>query len=83
MSNEPFIEVLIEVFTKHWKFILFQIIDESKWRLHSFHKINGAIIWWMFGQGVRISLLKHIFEFLVVGRNFMWMCGSTFGEGKT
>ncbi len=65
-------EVFIEVFTKYYKFILQQIINGSEWRLHSFHKINGAVIWSMLGQGVYNYFLKHIFEFLVLGRNFMW-----------
>ncbi len=72
MSNEPLFKVLVEVFTKCCKFVLCQIIDGYKWRLHSFHKINGVVLWLMFGQGVHISLLKHIFEFLVMGRNFIW-----------
>jgi len=42
-----------------------------EWRLHS-HKINDASIWLMFGQGVCIFLLKHILEFLILGRNFLW-----------
>jgi len=72
MSNEPIFKVLINVLVKHSKFVLWQIIDGSEWRLHFFHKINGAIIWLMFGQNVRMPLFKHILEFLVLGRNFMW-----------
>jgi hypothetical protein len=40
--------------------------------LRSFHKINGAIGWLMPKQGLHISLLKHVLEFLVLGNNFMW-----------
>jgi len=72
MSNEPLLEVFIDIFSKHCKFVLWQIVDGFEWKLHSFHKINGAIVWLMFKQGVYIFLLKHIFEFLVPGRNFMW-----------
>jgi hypothetical protein len=72
MSNAPLVEVFIDVFTKCYKFVLWQIVDGSEWRLCSFHKINGAVIWSMFGQGFHISFLKHIFEFLVLRRNFMW-----------
>jgi hypothetical protein len=36
----------------------------------------------MIGQGAHISLFKHILEFLVLGRNFMWTWPS-FGEGRT
>ncbi len=69
MSNEPLIKVLIKVFMKCCKFILQQIIDGFEWKLHSLHKINGVVVWSMLGQGVHIYLLKHIFEFLVLGRN--------------
>jgi hypothetical protein len=72
MSNEPLLKVLINVFMKHYKFVLGQIINGSKWRSCYFHKINGAVIWLMFGQGVHIYFLKHILEFLVLGKNFMW-----------
>ncbi len=67
---------------KHCKFVLRQVIDGFEWRLHSFHKINGAIIWLML-RLVHISLLKHILEFLILGRNFMLKHGLTFGEGRT
>ncbi len=75
ISNEPFLEVFIKVFTKHYNFILWQIINRSKWKLHSFQKINlnGVVVWLMPRQGVYISFLKHILEFLVLGKNFMWM----------
>ncbi len=72
MLNEPFFEIFVDVFMKSYKFILGQIVNGFKWRLCSF-KINGAIIWSMLRQGVYIFLLKHILEFLVLGRNFMWM----------
>ncbi len=71
MLNEPFLKVFIDLFMKHYKFVLRQIIDGSEWRLCSFHNINGAIVRSMLGQGVYISLFKHIFEFLVMRRNFM------------
>jgi len=82
MFDEPFLEVLVKVFMKHYKFILRQIINGSKWKLHSFHKINGAIVWSMFRQGVHIFLFKHIYEFLVLGRI---SCGHGLivGEKKT
>ncbi len=72
MLNEPLFKVLIEVVTKCCQFVLWQIINGSKWRLCSFHKTNGVIIWSMLGQGVYNSLFKHILEFLILGRNFMW-----------
>jgi hypothetical protein len=71
MLNEPLLKVFINVFTKRCKFVLWQIVDGSKWRLCLFHKINGAVVWLMFGQCVHIFFLKHILEFLVLGRNFM------------
>jgi len=80
LSNEPFLEVFINVFTKCYKFDLRQIINGSTWKLCSFHNINGAIIWSMFVQGVHISLLRHIFKFLVLRRNFMWMWFSILWE---
>jgi hypothetical protein len=82
MLNEPLLEVLIKVFMKHYKFILRQIINGSKWKLHFFHKIKGSIVWSMLRQGLRIFLLKHIFEFLVLGTNFIGH-GLIVGEGKT
>ncbi len=80
MSNEPLFKVLIEVFTKCYKFVLQQIIDGSEWRLHSFHKINGAIVWVMLGQPFifsNTSLNSWYWEGISCG------CGSTFGEGRT
>jgi hypothetical protein len=72
MLNEPFFKVFINVFMKCYKFVSWQIVDGSEWKLCSFHKINGIVVWSMFGQGVNIFLLKHILEFLVLRRNFMW-----------
>jgi len=72
MLNEPLFEVFIDVFMKRYKFILWQIVNGFKWRLHSFHKINDIVVWLMFGQGDCIFLLNHILEFLVLGRDFMW-----------
>ncbi len=72
MSNEPIFKVLVDVLLKCCKFVLWQIIDGSKWRLHFFHKINGAVVWLLLRQNVHIPLLKHIFEFLALGRNLMW-----------
>ncbi len=62
ISNESLLHVFIfiEVFMKRCKFVLRQIIDGSKWRLLSFHKINGVVIESMLGQGVCILKKKHI-----------------------
>ncbi len=73
MSNEPIFEILIDVFTKFYNFVLWQIIDGSRWKLCFFFKINGVVVWLMLGQGVYNFLFKHIFGFLVLGRNFMWI----------
>ncbi len=73
MLNEPLIEILIEIFTKCYKFILRQIINGFEWRLCSFHKINGLIIWLMFGQGAQMIFFKHVLEFLTLKRSFMRM----------
>jgi hypothetical protein len=59
-----FLKVFVNVFTKSYKFVLWQIVDGSEWRLHSFLKVNGVVIRSMLGQGVHIFLFKHIFEFL-------------------
>jgi len=72
MLNEPFLEILVDVFMKHCKFVLWKIIDGFEWRLCSFLKINGIVIQSMLGQGVCIFPLKHILEFLVLGKKFMW-----------
>jgi hypothetical protein len=71
MLNEPLLKVFIDVFTKCYKLVMWQIVDGSEWTLHSFQKINDTVVWLMFGQGVHIFFLKHILEFLVLRRNFM------------
>jgi hypothetical protein len=50
-----------------------QIINGFEWRLCSFHKINGLIIWLMFGQGAQMIFFKHVLEFLTLKRSFMRM----------
>jgi hypothetical protein len=83
MSNEPLFEVFIEVFMKHYKFVLQQIINGFKWRLHSFHKINGAIVYFDAWGKVfaflfsNASLNSWYWEGISCGR------GSPFGERRT
>jgi hypothetical protein len=47
MSNEPFFKILVNVFSKSYKFVLWQIVNWPKWRLHFFLKINGVVVWSM------------------------------------
>ncbi len=81
MSNEPYFEIFINVFSKCHEFILWQIVDGCEWRLRTFFKINCAIIWLVLWQGVNILPLKHIFVYFVwIGISY-W-CDSTFRLGK-
>ncbi len=71
MSNEPLFKIFIDVFLKHQEFILWQIIDGSKWGLCSFLQINYTIIWLMFRWCVCIFLFKNIFVVLVLNNDLM------------
>jgi hypothetical protein len=71
MSNELVFDIFINAFSRCYHLILGHIVDESKWRLHFFFKVNHIIIWLMFKQGVNILLFENIFIVLELGRNLM------------
>jgi len=70
MSNEPYFEIFINIFSKCHEFFLWQIVDGHEWRLCTFFKINCAIIWLMLWQGVNILLLKHISLYILYEKGF-------------
>jgi hypothetical protein len=48
MLNETIFKIFINVFTKSCKFVLWQVVDRSKWRsMCSLLKSNGTNIWTM------------------------------------